>query len=98
MSSSSDYYFNIFGESFRKPEGNVCFFASLLISKSVDCFNYNYHLLINLLRTVDNLLLLDLSTHYIEPVCKELSDVLFEQIDWLFEFKCLFQLYDDLVK
>lgn len=87
VSSSGHDNLHIFGETFRQPKGNVSFFSGLLISEPIDSFNHDHNFLIDFLRAVYYLLLLDLSADDVEPVGKEFSDVLFEQVDWLFEFE-----------
>lgn len=54
--------------------------------------------MIDLLSTIDDLLLLYLCTDDIKPVGEKFSNALLEEVHALFEFKCLFELDDDLVE
>ncbi len=79
--------FDIFGESFRKPECYICFLSSLLVSKSINSFYHNNNLMIDLLRAINNLLFLNLRAHYIQPIGKELAYVFLKEIDILLQLQ-----------
>lgn len=89
---------DILGKPLRQPEGDISLFASLLITEPINRLNDNNNLMVNLLRAVDNLLLLNLRTDDIQPIRKKLPDVLFQKIHILFEFECFLKFRDDLVE
>ena len=84
MFAGGDYYFHIFGEELRKPEGNVGLTSSLVISEPIDGFDHNNNFLVDLLWAVDNLLFLNLWGGQIQPICKEFPDIFLKQIYTLF--------------
>ena len=49
MFAGGDYYFHIFGEELRKPEGDVGLASSLVIGEPIDGFDHNNNFLVDLL-------------------------------------------------
>lgn len=63
MSASRNDDLHILREPLRQPERDVGLFPRLLVSEAVDCLDHNHYLVVDLLGTVDDLLLLHLRTH-----------------------------------
>ena len=85
---------DIFGEDLREPKGNIGLFAGLGINELIDALNNNNNLMIDVLRTINDQLLLHLLTANIEPVGEELANVFLEQVDVLLQLQRLSQLDD----
>lgn len=98
MSSGRHDDLDVFREALGKPEGDVGFFAAFVVHEAVDSLDDNHDLLVDLLRAVDNLLLLYLCADDVQPVREELPDVFLKQIDALFELEGFLELDDDLVE
>lgn len=89
---------DVLGEPLGQPEGDVGLLAGLLVGEAVDCLDHDHYLVVDLLRAVDDLLLLDLRADDVQPVGEELPDVLLEQVDVLLELERLLELGDELVE
>lgn len=71
-------HLDVLREPLGQPEGDIGLSARFLISEPVDSLDDNNNLLVNLLRAVNDLLLLYLRTDDIQPVSEKLPDVLLE--------------------
>lgn len=98
MFASRNYHLDIFGESFRQPKSYISLLTSLIVSESIDCLDNYHHFLVDLLRTVNYLLLLDLGAHDVQPVTEKFTDVFLEKIDTLRQLESFLQFYNDLIK
>jgi hypothetical protein len=56
-----------------------------LINETIHRFDNDHHFLIDLLGTVDHLLLFNLGTYDVKPIGEEFSNVLFEKIHVLLQ-------------
>lgn len=91
-------YLHILGKPLWQPKSYISLFISLLINESIHSLNNYHHLLIDLLGTVDDLLLLHLSTYYVQPIWEEFSNVLLKKIYVLLQPQGLLQSDDYLVQ
>jgi hypothetical protein len=90
--------FHVFGKYLWQPKRDICLFSSLAVNELIHSLNNDHYLVVNLLCAINDQLFLNLRTADVQPIRKELSDVFFEEIHVLFQFKRFPELDDDAVE
>ena len=90
--------FDVFGEYLRQPKRDIGLFSCLAVDKLIHSLDNYHNFVVNLLCAIDDQLFLDLRAADFQPICKELSDVFFQQIHVLFQFQRFPQLDYDAVE